>query len=40
MGVDRRVEVRYNKNRVPYIYLISVGLELLGLRRRDAAPTG
>jgi len=32
IGVDRRVEVRYDKNRVPYIKLTNVDLELLGLR--------
>jgi len=34
MGVERRVEVRYDKNRVPYIKLTNVDLELLGLKRR------
>jgi len=32
MGMERRVEVRYDKNRVPYIQLTNVDLELLGLR--------
>jgi len=34
MGVERRVGVRYDKNRVPYIKLTNVDLELLGLKRR------
>jgi len=32
MGVDRRADVKYDKNRVPYIYLTNTDLELLGLR--------
>jgi len=32
MGVERRVEVRYDKNRVPYIHLTNVDLGLLDLR--------
>jgi len=32
-GVDRRIEVRYDKNGVPYINLTNVDLELLGLTR-------
>jgi len=34
MGVDRRVEVRYDKRKdAPYIYLTNVDLELLGVKR-------
>jgi len=33
MGLERRVEVKQLKNRVPYIQLTNVDLELLGLKR-------
>jgi len=32
-GVDRRVEVKYDRKGTPYIYLTTVDLELLGLKR-------
>jgi len=32
MGVDRRVETKYDKKGVPYIQLTNIDLELLGLR--------
>jgi len=35
MGVERRVEVRYNKKNTPYIQLTNMDLRLLGLRQRE-----
>ena len=32
MGVDRMVEMKYDKKGVPYIQLTNIDLELLGLR--------
>jgi len=33
MGVERKVEVKYDKDGTPYIYLTNIDLELLGLKR-------
>jgi len=32
MGVDRRIEVKYGKNGVPYIYLTNEDLRQLGIK--------
>jgi len=33
MGVERRVEVKYDKNNIPYIYFTNEDLRLLGISR-------